>query len=81
MGAGHKHSHGDSLTSERRLWIALALTATFLIVEVVASLLTGSVALLSDAGQVATDVAALAIAVLAITLGKRPADSERSFAP
>lgn len=79
MGARHEHSHGNSLTSERRLWIALALTATFLIVEVVASLLTGSLALLSDAGHMATDVAALAIALLAIKLGKRPADSKRSF--
>lgn len=79
MGAGHAHSHDGSLTSAKRLWIALALTCTFLIVEVVASLLTGSLALLSDAGHMATDVAALAIALLAIKLGTRPADSKRSF--
>ena len=79
MSAEHEHSHGNALTSERRLWIALALTATFLVVEVAASLLTGSLALLSDAGHMATDVAALAIALLAIKLGKRPADSRRSF--
>lgn len=79
MGAGHDHSHNSPLTSERRLWIALGLTCTFLIVEVVASLLTGSLALLSDAGHMATDVAALGIALLAIKLGKRPADSKRSF--
>lgn len=79
MGAGHEHSRGDSLTSERRLWIALSLTGVFLVVEVVASVLTGSLALLSDAGHMATDVAALAIALLAIKLGKRPADSKRSF--
>ena len=79
MGAGHEHSHGNSLTSERRLWIALALTGTFLVVEVVASFLTGSLALLSDAGHMVTDVAALAIALLAIKLGKRPADAKRSF--
>jgi len=79
MSAGPAHAHGDSSTSERRLWIALALTAMFLVVEVVASLLTGSLALLSDAGHMATDVAALAIALLAIRLGRRPADSKRSF--
>jgi len=79
MGAGHEHSHGNSLTSERRLWIALALTVTFFIVEVAASFLTGSLALLSDAGHMATDVAALAIALFAIKLGKRPANSKRSF--
>ena len=79
MGAGHAHAHGDSSTSERRLGIALALTVTFLVVEVVASLLTGSLALLSDAGHMATDVAALAISMLAIRLGRRPADSKRSY--
>lgn len=79
MGAGHDHSHHSPLTSERRLWIALALTCTFLVVEVVASLITGSLALLSDAGHMATDVAALGIALLAIKLGKRPADAKRSF--
>jgi cobalt-zinc-cadmium efflux system protein len=79
MSAGHQHSHGGSLTSERRLWIALSLTGTFLVVEVLASLLTKSLALLSDAGHMATDVAALAIALLAMKLGKRPADAKRSF--
>lgn len=79
MGIGHDHTHGSSLTSERRLWIALALTGAFFVVEVTASLLTGSLALLSDAGHMATDVAALAVALLAIKLGKRPADDKRSF--
>ena len=77
--AGHAHPHGDSPTSERRLRVAFGLTALFLVVEVVASLLTGSLALLSDAAHMATDVAALAIALLAIRLGRRPADSKRSF--
>ena len=80
MSGGHAHSHaGISGTSERRLWLALALTAGFLAVEVVASLVTGSLALLSDAGHMATDVASLSIALLAIKLGRRPADERRSF--
>lgn len=79
LGTGHGHSHHSPLTSERRLWIALALTFAFLVVEVVASVLSGSLALLSDAGHMATDVAALGIALLAIRLGKRPADAKRSF--
>ena len=80
MGAGHPHSHVHAAhASERRLWLALALTAGFLAVEVVASLLTGSLALLSDAGHMATDTASLAIALLAIKLGRRPADERRSF--
>lgn len=82
MAAGHSHSHahaGHSEAGERRLWFALALTAAFLVVEVVGSFLTGSLALLSDAGHMATDVAGLAIALLAIRLGRRPADGRRSF--
>lgn len=75
----HAHPHANSPTSERRLGIALALTLAFLVVEVVASVTTGSLALLSDAGHMATDVAATAIALLAIRLGRRPADSKRSF--
>src|SRR5262245_29953296 len=79
MGTGHNHSHHSPLTSERRLWIALGLTSAFLAIEVVASLVTGSLALLSDAGHLATDATALGIALLAIKLGHRPADAKRSF--
>ena len=79
MGAGHDHSHVSPLTNERRLWIALGLTCSFLAVEVVASLITGSLALLSDAGHMATDATALGIALLAISLGRRPADAKRSY--
>jgi len=46
---------------------------------VVASFVSGSLALLSDAGHMATDVAALGIALLAIRIGRRPADERRSF--
>ncbi len=76
----HVHANSHAATgSERRLWTAFALTAAFLVVEVVASVLTGSLALLSDAGHMATDVAGLGIALLAIRIGRRPADSRRSF--
>ncbi|TAK51432.1 MAG: cation transporter [Gammaproteobacteria bacterium] len=82
MTGGHAHPHapaGAEPSSERRLWIALALTGTFLAVEVIASFLTGSLALLSDAGHMATDVAGLGIALMAIRIGRRPADERRSF--
>jgi len=82
MTGGHAHPHlpaGAEPRSERRLWVALALTGTFLVVEVVASVLTGSLALLSDAGHMATDVASLGVALLAIRIGRRPADMRRSF--
>jgi cobalt-zinc-cadmium efflux system protein len=62
-----------------RLWLALALTSLILVVEVVASFLTGSLALLSDAAHMATDAAALGIALLAVRLGTRQADTRRSY--
>ena len=58
---------------------ALALTGGFLVVEVVGGLLTGSLALLSDAAHMFTDTAALAIALAAVRIGERPADSRRTF--
>lgn len=78
MGRGHSQDEQET-ASERSLWWALGLTAAFLVVEVIASFMSGSLALLSDAGHMATDVAALGIALLAIRIGRRPADDRRSF--
>ena len=77
MGAGHDHSHGSS--NERGLKVALLLTGGFLIAEVVGAFMTNSLALLSDAAHMLTDVAALVIALFALRLARRPADSKRTF--
>ncbi|MBB5234654.1 cobalt-zinc-cadmium efflux system protein [Deinococcus budaensis] len=74
----HTHSHGQN-TGARPLALALALTGTFLVVEVVYGLLSGSLALLSDAGHMLTDVMALVLSLLAIRVGQRPADRLRTF--
>lgn len=76
MGQGHDHSAG---ASSRRLKWALALTTTFLVAEVVGAVVFKSLALLSDAAHMFTDVAALAIALAAIKIGERPADDRRTF--
>ena len=63
MGGQHGHDHSHAVVTEgnaKKLMIALALTSTFLIVEVVAGLITQSLALLSDAAHMFTDAAALA---------------------
>ena len=65
--------------NRRPLAIALAITAVFLVAEVIGGLLTNSLALLADAGHMATDVAALALALFAVWLARRPATPERSF--
>jgi cobalt-zinc-cadmium efflux system protein len=73
---GHDHAGGASM---RRMWIVFGLTATFLVVEVVGGILTHSLALLSDAAHMFTDVMALAIAIAAIRLSRMPADRKRTF--
>lgn len=63
----------------RPLAIALAITGTFLVIEVIGGLWTNSLALLADAGHMATDVAALGLSLFAVWLARRPATPQRSF--
>jgi cobalt-zinc-cadmium efflux system protein len=74
----HAHSHGEH-ASARSLTLALGLTGSFLVVEVVYAFLSGSLALLSDAGHMLTDVMALVLSLLAIRIGARAADRRRTF--
>ena len=76
--SGHSHNHAGGANS-KMLGIALALTGTFLIVELVGAYLFNSLALLSDAAHMFTDAAALAIALAAVKIGQRPADESRTF--
>lgn len=78
MSASHDHAL-PSASNEKRLWIALGLTSTFMVIEVIAGVLTNSLALISDSAHMLTDAAALAIAVAAIRIGKRAADAARTF--
>ena len=73
---GHDHAQG---ASERRMWVVFGITASFLVVEVVGGILTHSLALLSDAAHMFTDVMALAIAIAAMRLSRLPADRKRTF--
>jgi len=76
----HDHAHDDLVVfPRRRLTIALCLTASFLVVEVVAGLISGSLALLSDAGHMLTDAGALGLAIWAQTLGTRPRSDRKTF--
>jgi cobalt-zinc-cadmium efflux system protein len=72
MRAGERH--------RGRLWWAAALLASFMLVEAVAALATGSLALLSDAGHMFTDVLGIAMALAAIhAAGRADTDSQRTF--
>lgn len=81
---GHSHSHAGhshvpAEASEAALFWVMLLTGGFMIVEAVGGWLSGSLALIADAGHMATDVASLALAWSAFKLGRRPADSRRSY--
>src|SRR5215213_10553518 len=65
--------------SRRALAITLALTASFTVVEVIGGLLTGSLALLADAGHMLSDNLSLGLALFAAWLAGRPATPEKSF--
>jgi cobalt-zinc-cadmium efflux system protein len=83
-GAGHAHSHGATRAGARhqgRLAAAFAVLAVFMVVELTVGLVTGSLALLSDAGHMVTDVAGLGMALAAIRLADRHAAGSAAAHP
>ncbi len=74
---GHDHDHGSA--DKRALAIVLALTGGLMVAEVIGGLLTGSLALLADAGHMLSDAASLGVALSAAWLAGRPATPSRSF--
>lgn len=73
----HGHHHRDG--SRRMLTYALVITATFALVEVVGGVLSGSLALLSDAGHMFTDVLALSLSLGAAVVSGREATQRHTF--
>lgn len=80
MAAAHDHSSQDLReVSRRRLSLALALTTLVIVGEIVGAALSGSLALLADAGHAFTDGAAIALALVALWVARRPATIKRTF--
>jgi cation diffusion facilitator family transporter len=80
MGHGHTHAPVTAAGGQRRrLIVVLVLTLAVLAAEVVGALVSGSLALLADAGHMATDAAGIALALAAVTLAQRPARGRRTF--
>ncbi len=77
--AHHQHAHGRAERSRRRLLTVLALTAAYMLAEAAGGWWTNSLALLADAGHMLTDVAALALALMAVWFGARPATPSKTF--
>ncbi|GIG30736.1 cation diffusion facilitator family transporter [Cellulomonas marina] len=80
MGAGHDHHHGTATGRHRqRLLAVLAITVSVVVVQVIGGLVSGSLALLADAGHMLTDATGVAIALVAAALAARPATDARTF--
>ena len=78
---GHTHNHGAHAreANRSRLAMVLCLSAIYLVAEVVGGVLTNSLALLADAGHMFSDVASLALAVVAMRVAQRPPTAQRTF--
>ena len=92
MAHGHGHGlHGHGLhghaaaldarrgDSRRRMLVALAINAALLVAQGIGGVLTGSLALLADAGHLASDAGAILVALVAVGLAARPVTSRRTF--
>lgn len=75
----HEHTTPNSGHPERKLGIALGLTALILVLEIVGGFMANSLALLADAAHMATDVFAVGLTWFAVAQSKRPADARRTF--
>ena len=81
-GHGHSHDHGASTATGRNRWrlvLVVGITGAVFVAEVIGGLLSGSLALLADAGHMLTDATGLVIALIATSLAARPATSSRTF--
>lgn len=65
--------------TRRRMWIALAINLALVATGIAGGILTGSLALLADAGHLLSDVGAIAIGLFAVAFAARPAGSRRTF--
>ncbi len=78
MGHGHGHAAGRA-EDRSRLRLVLAVTLTVLVVELVGAWWSGSLALLADAGHMATDAGAVLLALAASVMATRPSSPRRTF--
>ena len=78
MSDSHQHAEVRALP-ESRLWLAFGLTGTYMVAEIIGGLVTGSLALISDAMHMMTDAIALLLALIAIRAGRKAADLLRTY--
>lgn len=76
---GHDGHHHHHTSNKKALLLAFAIITVFMIVEVIGGLMTNSLALLSDAGHMLSDAAALGLSFLALTFGAKGASASKTF--
>jgi cobalt-zinc-cadmium efflux system protein len=77
---GHAHSHADGAnTATRRLVMTLGLVVAYMGVEVVGGLISGSLALIADAGHMLSDAGALGLTLFAMRFARRPSTAQRTY--
>lgn len=84
MGVGHNHAPsiaetGQSQDFRKKLWIAFGITAVIVVVQLVGTVITGSLALLTDTIHAITDAGGLLVALIAATLMRKPATAKRTW--
>ena len=77
--AGHSHTPKVGSANERVVLIGFVLTAGFMVAEIIAGVMSGSLALIADAGHMLTDASALLLAWAAFRFGRRQPDKRRTF--
>jgi cobalt-zinc-cadmium efflux system protein len=80
-GGGHHHAHHHHAqeASERRLLLALLILGAFTLIEAVGGFFANSIALLAEAAHMLADSGSLALAIVALRVGRRPANARRTF--
>ncbi|MGQ7245296.1 cation diffusion facilitator family transporter [Salinicola sp. V024] len=78
---GHSHDHAPTVTADsaKRVKLAMILTAGFMLAEVIGGWISGSLALLADAGHMFSDSFSLGLALFAFYIGDRAPDKLRTF--
>lgn len=76
---GHDHAHGTGVQHRGRLVLVLALSLVVLVIQVAFAAITGSLALLADAGHVLSDSFGLVLALTAISVAQRPGGPRRTY--
>ena len=80
MAHSHDHAHTHGAAANRtRLWVAFAIIAVFLVVQVIGAIVSGSLALLADAGHMTSDLIGLVVALVAAMVAARPATDRQTY--